>query len=60
MMDIWARMTKRGRPAKPRSKTVWIPEELIELVTALKNEDLEKATIHFARWVDGLNKPDVN
>lgn len=53
-------MTKRGRPAKPKSETVWIPEELIDLVKALKNKDLEKATIYFAKWVDSLNKPDVN
>ncbi len=53
-------MAKRGRKPKPGSESVWIPEELIDLVKALKDNDLQKATIYFARWVDRQNKPDVN
>ena len=53
-------MAKRGRKPKPGSKTEWIPEELAELVSALKTGNVMKATIYFAKWVDSQNKPDVN
>jgi hypothetical protein len=53
-------MAKVGRPPKPKSQSLWIPEELIDLVLALKAGDVMKATICFARWVDSQNKPDVN
>lgn len=63
-----------GRPAKPGSKSIWIPEEIVLLVEALKEGDRDTAAITFCRWyldasaqekpsgngVDTPNKPDVN
>jgi hypothetical protein len=59
-MELNKAMAKRGRKPKPRSEAVWIQEELIDLVKALKADDIMTATIYFAKWVDARNKPNVN
>jgi group I intron endonuclease len=40
-----------GRPPKPNGKSVWIPEEIRDLVIALKQGDVGRATLYFARWL---------
>jgi len=53
-------MAKAGRKPKPGSDSVWIPEELMDLVLALKTGNLRGATIYFAQWVNSQETHDVN
>lgn len=64
-------MAKRGRPSKPGSNTVWVPEEVMPTVKAMKEWDFAVASVEFAKWMaiaqkrseqllDTQNKPDVN
>lgn len=59
-----------GRPKKPGGRSLWIPPELVGLVSALKEGDRTKAIELFSEWMseqkksgatlDSRNKPDVN
>jgi hypothetical protein len=49
-------MAKTGRKPKPGSKPLWIPEEIVGLVSALKRGDVLSASFHYADWVNSQNK----